>query len=240
MFVQLASDLHLEKGKNFNGSDFIKPSSDVLVLAGDIVSMYKFEDAKRFFSSISLYFKLIIYVAGNHEFYTVPGIKELSFETLNKRLKSLEQIFDNVYVLNEELLQVDNYLFIGAPLWSYSRKNLPEYVSIHGVDTHKYNDMNRKQKAFVKESIFQAKQQELKPIVVTHYSPSKLCMTPRKLKYIHSDLYYNNMDYLFRHDLVWIYGHTGVNKHIQVNDTVLVSNQMEHNKNYKKDFVIEI
>ena len=48
--VQIASDLHIEyKNNNIpNPLDFITPSADILILAGDIGSFYKIQQLTEF------------------------------------------------------------------------------------------------------------------------------------------------------------------------------------------------
>lgn len=62
MKVQILSDLHLEFGNSIN----LKPNTDLLILAGDIgnITQIGFKD---FFEMVSIKWKKIIYVLGNHE-----------------------------------------------------------------------------------------------------------------------------------------------------------------------------
>ena len=50
---QLASDLHIEYQNNrVNAFDFITPTADILILAGDIGSLYKIDPTNRLSSII--------------------------------------------------------------------------------------------------------------------------------------------------------------------------------------------
>ena len=53
MKVQIASDIHIEKiyPKSPEITDYIIPSSETLILAGDIGSIYHYEVLKNFFIS---------------------------------------------------------------------------------------------------------------------------------------------------------------------------------------------
>jgi predicted phosphodiesterase len=68
--LQLVSDLHIEYNNDSVDVDpveYITPSADVLVLAGDIGSLYKIEQLSNFVSRAAALFKHTIYVFGNHE-----------------------------------------------------------------------------------------------------------------------------------------------------------------------------
>ena len=88
MNFQLGSDFHIECFDNPNVSNFVIPSSNVLVLCGDIGSLYKFDQLINFFKQLSKLYKKIIYIPGNHEFYTIKDISGVSFGILLKRLHS--------------------------------------------------------------------------------------------------------------------------------------------------------
>ena len=64
MNIQVASDFHIECFEHVNVSDFVNPSADVLILSGDIGSLYKFEQLIDFLKKLSTMYKKIIYVPG--------------------------------------------------------------------------------------------------------------------------------------------------------------------------------
>src|SRR6056300_571740 len=82
--IQIASDLHIEYDNDgiVDPLNYITPSADVLVLAGDIGSFYKYEQLHNFLSRISEYFKYVIYVPGNHEYYQPSGYKHMKYNDL--------------------------------------------------------------------------------------------------------------------------------------------------------------
>ena len=72
MQIQIASDLHIEYiNQPIDVDDFIKPVAPILVLAGDIGSLYLYDQLHKFLSDLSNKFKHILYIPGNHEFYTL-------------------------------------------------------------------------------------------------------------------------------------------------------------------------
>jgi len=65
---QIVSDLHIEY-RNDEIPDplsLITPTADNLILAGDIGSLYKFNQLKGFLQNLCKYFKNVLYVPGNH------------------------------------------------------------------------------------------------------------------------------------------------------------------------------
>ena len=90
--IQILSDIHIEKinSNTVSGLDFITPTAPILILAGDIGSLYRIEQLEYFFSTIYKYFKYILYVPGNNEYYYSNNYF-LSFKTLNDRLYSLKK-----------------------------------------------------------------------------------------------------------------------------------------------------
>jgi predicted phosphodiesterase len=105
----IMSDLHLEltRGWDLPGRDD-RPDFDVLVIAGDLVP--RMERGVRWLLE-RVPDKPVIYTAGNHEFYgtdvqrTLEKAKEAALGT-------------NVYVLQDETLEIGDVTFAGATLWT--------------------------------------------------------------------------------------------------------------------------
>ena len=57
--IQIVSDLHIEEYDNVpNPLDFLIPSADILILAGDIGSFYKINQLTDFLTALCNYFKI--------------------------------------------------------------------------------------------------------------------------------------------------------------------------------------
>ncbi len=242
--IQIVSDIHIEKIKSnkVNGLDYITPSAPIIILAGDIGSLYRIEQLQYFFSTIYKYFKYIIYIPGNNEYYYINN-NFVSFNTLNERLYTLKKKFSNLFILNKSYIILDNYLFCGCVLWSYFNKNLPIFFKIQGFNKQIYNKKNFIEKNYIKNIISFCKKKNYKPVIITHYPPSKTLLPDSKLKFYFKKLYYNNMDYLFSNNLIWIYGHSHSNINKKIDNTYIITNQKGSNKNlstFTKNFTLKI
>ena len=129
MRIAVASDLHLEFGDLFfNNSDH----ADVLILSGDICVAADIarpdphgilESARSnrivdFFKRCSFQFPHVIYILGNHEHY------HGDFATTYNKIKSMleSNMLSNVYLLDNEIKQIDDVTFIGGTLWTDMNK----------------------------------------------------------------------------------------------------------------------
>ena len=103
MRLQILSDLHLEYGDHRT-----RPTmADAVVLAGDIGGGCNgIKWAKERFPD-----KLVIYVPGNHEFYN---------HTIADGMTAIrnEARASNVFVLENESVQIGEFSFLGCCLWT--------------------------------------------------------------------------------------------------------------------------
>ena len=131
MRVNVISDLHLEFG------DLTLPGGDVLVISGDAcesrtLRKYKYDPvnllgespsgkrldrAARFFHEEVTKYRQCIYVMGNHEHY--HGKFHKTWHEL------IAEVPDNVEVLEQQHLEIDGVLFLGATLWTSCNKGDP-------------------------------------------------------------------------------------------------------------------
>jgi glutaredoxin-related protein len=131
MRVNVISDLHLEFG------DLELPGGDVLVLSGDAcesrtLRKYKYDPqnimsepgdpkrqdrAARFFNEEVTKYRRCIYVMGNHEHY--HGKYHKTHHEL------IAEMPDNVEVLEQQHVEIDGVLFLGATLWTSCNKGDP-------------------------------------------------------------------------------------------------------------------
>ena len=244
MRVQIVSDLHIERSKqNITLTDFITPVGDILVLAGDIGSMYRLRQLFNFLHQACEHFPLVIYVPGNHEYYKLYKSTPRSFSTLENAMRGFITTHSNMHFLNRKTLQIENTLFVGATLWSNPTNFTNKIVQINGITRERFITRHKLDKEFITKSLEYGKKNNLKTFVVTHYPPVLDAKNPLKNdKY--AGLYVNDLDYLLKDADVWVSGHTHFNYQKTKNNCLLVTNQLgkpkDDIKNYSPTMVIQI
>ena len=115
MKIALGSDLHLEFGAiELHNTE----AADVLILSGDILvakhlNGVHHHDARyrKFFRECCERFPQVVYVLGNHEHYSYDIQETVAY------LKQ-ELVYDNLYILENETVDILDYTFIGATVWT--------------------------------------------------------------------------------------------------------------------------
>jgi predicted phosphodiesterase len=127
MKIQYASDLHLEF-YNRQKYGFVKNpnnAADILCLVGDICccgSVIDFINIELFFHEITGMYKLILWVPGNHEYYSlrndISSIRDIQY-----KMRQLCAQFKNIVYFDCHTLRITMnkqvYVFIGTTLWTY-------------------------------------------------------------------------------------------------------------------------
>jgi predicted phosphodiesterase len=248
---QIVSDLHIEY-KNNEVPDpltLIKPSADILILAGDIGSFYKHDQLKKFLTSLCTHFKIVIYIPGNHEYYYQQGYKNQSMYTLLQRFFQFEKTIENLYILNKSSVQIDNICIVGCTLWSLPMVKIPKFiVRIHGMNTQIYYQKHKEELTYIKKMMKYCKSKNLKLVVVTHHCPTYSVITSqKKIKDKYISLYASHLDYLLSKEYIhtWICGHIHINfDKFSENGTRIIGNQRGKPKDkitdYNKNLVINV
>jgi len=136
MKIAICSDLHLEFGKITleNPGDV-----DVLILSGDIcvardlmehdpLGIVDFGKSSRyhtFFQNCGKEFPHVLYVAGNHEHY------HGDFKDTIPDLKSRLAYIDNLHILDREIFELNDTVFVGGTLWTDMNKEDP--LTLHAI-----------------------------------------------------------------------------------------------------------
>jgi predicted phosphohydrolase len=247
VLIQIASDLHIEEVLNPDPLDYIKPSSEILILAGDIGSLYKIEQLTNFLKKLSKFFKIILYIPGNHEYYVTKNYKTLTIKELNNRLYTIQDKIKNIYIVNKSSIRINDLCIVGCTLWSNPQHQIPPFiVKISGINTKIYKNNHNDHLKYINDMIEYCKNRNFKLVVVTHYPPTQKVLSNNKRNKFLS-LYVNNLDYLLQIDKIntWICGHVHQNfDFISEKGTRVVGNQKgkikDKIKDYKKDLCIEI
>ena len=249
---QIVSDLHIEY-KNDEIPDpltLITPSAEILILAGDIGSLYKYEQLKVFLEKLCVYFKTVLYIPGNHEFYMVPNnlYKPLPFSDLINRLYLLEQNIENLFILNQSSTIIDNICITGCTLWSKIEVNIPHFiVRINGMTNQLYEQKYSNDLKYIQKMMNYCKSNKLEMVVVTHHCPSYDVLSEKRANDKYVSLYVSRLDHLLTSNNVhtWVAGHTHRNFDFITNGgTRLVSNQKGKPRDnvcdFSKSFVIQV
>ena len=249
---QIASDLHIEFCNEHYvvASDYITPSADVLILAGDIGNLYKYNQLERFLQDVSNMFQYVLYIPGNHEYYRVNGLPEVSMNELNERLLELENGIVNLYILNRKSVVIDDVCIAGCTLWTDPLvETIPHYiVRIKNMNkVHIYKNAHQKDLRFVDRTIKYCMVEKQKLLMVTHHCPTYMVTKGKKDNDPYVSLYATDLESRLRGDHVhtWVCGHVHKNfDFISTQGTRVVGNQRgkprDNLTDYRSNMVIEV
>jgi predicted phosphohydrolase len=248
---QIVSDLHIEYNTNEvpDPLSLITPSADILILAGDIGSFYQYNQLETFLINLCKHFKVVLYVPGNHEYYSMKGYPTLKMKNLLNNFLKMETTINNLYVLNRSSVEIDDVCIVGCTLWSNTDVVIPKFiVRIPDMNTKVYKQKYDGDLVYIKKMIKYCKTKNKKLMVVTHHCPSYSVITSnKKLKDKYISLYASHLDHLLQDDMVhtWVSGHIHINfDFITDGGTHLVGNQRGKPKDkitdYKMNMVITV
>jgi len=247
---QIASDLHIEYKNDYRILDlqsYIDPSADVLILAGDIGNLYKYEQLKEFLMDLSPSFEHILYVPGNQEYYHIGGHQKIPLSQLQARLLNLEDDIPNLVILNEGCVRIDDVCVVGCTLWTKAKTEIPKFVRIQGMNKERYNKLHSKDIKYIMERMNYCNKNKLKMLMVTHHPPTYKVIKGKKASDKYISLYASDLDELLRGDYIntWVCGHTHRNFDFETTlKTRLLSNQKgkpnDEITNFRTNMVIEL
>ncbi len=251
MKIQYCSDLHIEfpENKKFITKNPIKPVSDILILAGDIVLFSKMYEHKDFFDYLADNFKYTYWLPGNHEYYY--------FDIADKTGSFKEKIRENVFLVNNISETINDITFIFTTLWSKIdtdksfavQQNLNDFYLIDfqkkTLIPDNYNNLHAESFAFLQSAV---KNASGKTIVATHHAPTFLNYPEHyKNSILNSAFAVELFDFIENSKIdYWIYGHTHHNTpEFTIAGTKLVCNQLGYvfqgeNKTFEVSKIIEI
>lgn len=236
MNIRLLSDLHIEF-KDYPVDKLYSDSDTILILAGDI-GLLKHAILFEFIENLSQQFYKIIYIAGNHEFYS--SVLYGAFDKFKASISHLE----NVHCLEKETLVVDDILFIGATTWTSFRGGNPITMMQIGNGLNDYRKIrhgkvgyrkiiptdilheNQKARNFIFNTLEKKSARYRKTVVITHHAPSYKSL-PEKWKYDSlNDAFVDNLDVeiLKYNPHMWLHGHIHESMDYMLGDTRIVAN----------------
>ena len=256
MKIQIASDLHIEykNDKDVDPFDYITPSAEILILAGDIGSCYRYNQLRNFLKKLCPEFKIVLYVPGNHEYYYIPNTtKRMPMEFMTHMIYSLSILIPNLIILDRGSVLIGNVCISGCTLWSDPKVDMPSfYTRLHGMDLEKYRSKFETDLKFINETIEHCKEKDYELVVVTHYCPHEYVTLSEEHGYDKDkenlkSFYMTDLTYMMNRELikVWIYGHVHINCDMfSPMGTRIVSNQKGKPKNnvcdFSEQFILEI
>jgi predicted phosphodiesterase len=241
--IQYVSDVHLERHHNkFSSILDTSTPADVLVLAGDI-GCPKDPRFKEFLNECKSHFATVIFVPGNHEYYSCyPDSLETTDSLMGTICKDC-----NVVFLNGTQHQVGNVNFIGSTLWSHIHSTSDADMetmntcvfrgikinenTVLTVESH--NNMFRQNLLGIEKSIQWGIQNNLKNVVITHHAPYMKAIKSEILP--KNYMYATELSQYLSHEMIntWIYGHTHWNTLTCFKGTLVTCNQFGGPKGIK-------
>ena len=249
MKISLVSDLHLEFGPQELAG------GDILIIAGDVCEYRTLSkqfhstkvlpyipgklNAYDFFYHECAKYKKVFYVLGNHEFY------HHRFDTTYKDLKAI--LPDNITLLENEVVEYEGVMFMGATLWTDLNKGDPitvqsmkmhmnDYRAVknfypdkglyHKLTPYDTVEAHRKSKQYFLSTV---KEHKDKPfVVITHMAPSFASVNE---KYIRDTVmnggYASELsEFILDHEniKVWVHGHMHDPTDYMIGETRILSN----------------
>jgi predicted phosphodiesterase len=228
MKIQIVSDLHLEFAdcniKNANGADVLILSGDIMVASKVLLQESEYGIRFRdFLKRVSFQFPHVVYVAGNHEFYSSGDFyKGIDI------LRAACAAHPNIYFLERDCKQIDDVLFVGGTLWTDMNKFDP--MTMHAVrdmmndyrairnDRKGYTPLkpadtaerHRETRDYIK--LVASENKDKKVVVVGHHSPSYQSVHPMYAsEYLMNGAYHSDLSEIMLDNTnikLWTHGHT--------------------------------
>lgn len=235
--VQIVSDLHLDYHRDGGRTlvdEIHNVESDILVIAGD-VSDSKY--SKRAFELLLDTDKIVLFVAGNHEYF------DSSFDQVDSYFEDLQQKERNFIYLNNKVFCYKDIVFAGTTLWYTElednhlyERSMRDFSSISGFKKYVYKK-NELAVNFIKNA-------GQVNFMITHHLPSQKCIDPKFSS--------SNLNRFFVCPILddesfsakpksWVYGHTHASRTFMHNDINLYCNpfgNLYEQTGFRADFVI--
>lgn len=222
MRINYFSDIHLE----FGALSIPNSKADIVIAAGDIGI------GKQGIDWLKTINKPVIYIAGNHEFYTHEYRNTLTW------LRA-ECANSNIYFLEKDSLIFQGTRFLGCTLWTDllvgGEKKAQELATrLNDFRTIRFKDQPFDQNTFTqlhRRSLLWLENQLAEPfagktIVVTHHAPSRLSWQEGGNNETKKMAYCNRLEHLFSqyHISTWFHGHIHSLNDYEISGTRVLAN----------------
>ena len=236
MKLAVYSDLHLE----FDHGWALPPDldADCLILAGDIIV---FKDFSPFQKLLKNWTKPVLFVAGNHEYYTRMPMQE---NYAQFKIWALDNL-PHVHCLRNEGITIDGVHFFGGTMWTDFQHGDPTAMHIAETRMNDFLLIQDGSDVFTPETCayhhknFKIQleawflEQKAGPhVVITHHAPisnpdSGYNISPLQPAFVAYDM--GEILNKYNPD-VWIHGHTHECDNREIGSTRIVSNQLGYPK----------
>lgn len=242
------SDIHIE----FGNSNIKIPDVDLIILAGDVgIGNKGVKWIKEHIKEAP-----IIYVLGNHEYY---GNK---YPSLLRKLKE-ETKNSNIFLLENETIEINNVSFYGATLWTDFEINGQSRIAGYECEQVmtdfkkirieprfskiRHTDLIHIHKRTIKwltESLTNSLNK--KNIVITHHAPSIKSTADIYKDKLLTAAYASNLENVIENykPHLWIHGHIHKSSDYKIGSCRVICNPYgypdERNKEFKEDLIIEL
>jgi len=231
MKIQICSDLHLEFAANqkWLQKNPIPALAETLIIAGDTFYLGRDYSKLDVIKKMADDFKQVYLIPGNHEFYG-----GYDFDWAGRSFS--ESIFDNVKMVNNQVIEQEDVQLIFSTMWSQININVREVTKFMAdfrliqkrterIHVDDYNAAHASCFEFLEEAIAAPG----KKVVVTHHLPSSSCNVKEfKNSPINEGFMIDKTTFISDSDInYWIYGHSHRNKaEFEINGTKMVTNQL--------------
>lgn len=213
MKIQILSDLHTDLGK----FKFENPNdAEILILAGDL-SNGGFIKNEMLRQNIFNKWKYIIFILGNHEFYTKK------FDVIKKWREFAEE-HENFIFLHNESIELLGKVFYGGTMWTNNRDPIMQQIAKLNMNDYKYvtlSTVDYMHKEFINNI------KDVKPdVIISHHAPCVFSIAERYKTDKLTPLYYEDMSELInlKQPTLWVHGHVHHSNDYQLYNTNIVSN----------------
>ena len=231
MIVQYCSDLHLEFPRNqkWLSSNPIEPLGDILVIAGDTYYLNLNYSNLEFIHRVSEAFHQVYLIPGNHEYYG-------GYDVSTALEATMESIMDNVFMVNNQSIDIEGTKFIFSTMWSKVQRHIMEVMrgmaDFHEIKfmekkltINQFNDLHDRAWDFLQKEIAT----EGKKVVVTHHLPSDECNAEEFAgSSLNEAFCVDKTNFILENQIdYWIYGHSHRNlSDFNIGQTKLLTNQL--------------
>lgn len=263
MRILQVSDLHLEFDPSFRIYNHV--NADMLFLGGDIIvgtyltksaqsSLYRTTlDMIDFFRICSEEFPHVVYIFGNHEYY------KGAIDTIPDIIRNALNIFPNIYILDNDSININGFNILGGTLWTNCRNRDPiilNYLSGYLNDFRLISNSKQPYSKFLpldsairhsKTLDFFANNITDNTIIMSHHAPSQLSVHENfKTEVYGNQAYYSNLeDFILDNPQIklWTHGHMHNTFDYVLGDTRIVCNPRGYrgeNPNFSTTKVIDV